>query len=450
MQFWIVLAIIWLAPFGLAVLQGFDDLRIYSDSVTYLVAADNLFRSIDFIPPTSRPTGFTRVWALFFSLTYSGQAIVLAHTFFLVFSVSCLAFVMWRMGSSARRILLVGLTLEMNPQTQYYVHTALAESFSYSLLILALTFFLMRDQFPKRYLYSIILTLLLFGGFVIRYYFLWMALLFTILVIIEFLYSCIKFQSGLKFFRIEIKRRIVQSFSLGLASIVISTLLAFLVSGSQPTELVFRPIYASTFTSLAKVAPLIDCQRGSYSVPISKICSERLTKTSALGFDQLLYHSRIQAISNIDPDLNSILDVSPLRSNTRQIILSNPKEYLSLISQDFSKILNPSREEYIGRVNVSDSPYNNLVDRMTNRKIDESKDSDDLFQFVMLQAFLRVPLLVFIGIYRRENKRLVHFYLLNFAVLICSAFPTPRYLFPLDSLLIVGALARNQKGHRLG
>jgi hypothetical protein len=450
MHFWIVLGIIWLAPLGLAFLQGFDDLRIYSDSVTYLVAADNFFKNFDFIPPTSRPTGFTKAWAFFFSLTYSGQAIVLAHTFFLVFSVSCLAFIMWRIGISLRKILFVALTLEMNPQAQYYVHTALAESFSYSLLILALSFFLLRGEFPRSYLYSIILSILLFGGLVIRYYFLWMALLFSILFFFEFLLDRKKLRGSLTFTRFEPKKRFLQYFTFGFASILTPILLASFVSDSQPTELVYRPIYASSFTGLAKVAPLIDCKAGEFSTPIAEICVGENTKTDTLGFDQLLYDANVQAISNINPDLSSILDVSYLRSYLKQIILSNPKEYVNLISQDLIKILNPNREEYIGRVNVDDSPYSNLVDTMTNRKVGALSDSDVLFQLVTLQTFLRVPALIFIGVFRRENKNLLYFYLFNLTILAFTAFPTPRYVFPLDSLLIVGVLLRIQRVHRAG
>ena len=421
-----------------------NDLRIFSDSVTYLVAADNYLKDIDFIPPTGRPTGFTRIWAFSLRFSNSGEAIVVTHILFLIFSVVFLALVLNYLRFSPIKILLLCLALELNPQNQYYLHMALAESLSYSLTIFALSVFLLRNLLPRKYVYLIILALLFAGGLVLRYSFFWVVLVFIFFVTVELLrYLDFSNYQGRK--GITSLSKLVAGYSvLGALTAGCALLVASLISGSTPAELLIRPVYASTFTNLAKVAPLLDCQQNDYSTFLKNLCAERLDSKKPFGFDEFLYDSKVQEVSNLNPKLETITSVTPLKLDVFKVIVSKPSAYAHLIINDFVKILNPAEESYIGRVDTENSPYSDLVQLHTSREIDSANPNDRLFDWVKIQTAFRFLAIISL-LFSRKRTGLKAFYGVNFIVLALIAFPSPRYLFPLDPVLLMAVVLNFRK-----
>ena len=434
---WSIIAILISTPLLILFFWKTNDLRIYSDSVTYLVAADNFLRGVDFLAPTSRPVGFAKIWSMAFHFQYSGQAILLIHTLFLVFSVLALSMVLLKLGYSSRKVLYIGLVLELNPQCLFYLHTALAESFSYSLLILVAAIALLKDLYPKRFVFLSIFSLLFFAGLVVRYTFFWYAGTFLAILLISYLKR--NFFNLHCFFRFLQKITWSNSYFIlfSLTVLFFVTLFASFLSESKPTELLLRPFYASTFTNLAKVSSLIDCRSGSYSTPLMEICSDRSVTSPPFVFDGFLYDSKVQAISNINPSYGDFVSIAPMRRDVFEVILGKPLAYIDLLASDLVTTLNPLEEEYIGRVDTEDSPYSYIVDQLTSRNVGTNESSDTLFTFVSLQTFLRLFGFLVILLPRYKRGNLEYFYLLNLGILVAFAFPTPRYLFPMDAIMLI-------------
>lgn len=415
-------------------------LRAFSDSGVYLVSARTWLTGDPLPLLRDRPNAFTALWAPFLDRANASDWIILAHSVLTLAAIAVFYVALVRTDCSVRVATGASVIAGCAPAVLYYEHVLLAESISYSLSLGWVALVIWAARSAPTWRYALVAAGTMVAASLVR-------TSFAILVVAGLVaYVVVRLAAG------RLGRVAWSSALVGAAAIVLGGVAGALVGSAAQGQLSDQPALAqlsvtrafSAYNAIAKYASLETCPAvAAPSRPRVALCA-----AESLAYNEVLWNSPVHDDWYAAPP-DEFQSLAPTyQDEVRRLVLAHPLGAARIVVRDSVDLVLPVQHE---RFTTSPVAVGWLPTAAPALHIDSDFGSewrDYLWRATSFQDAVRliaaVALLVALST-RRLGRRwgLAEFFALTWLVsvlaLAVTAYPTSRYLVPLDPLLVASA-----------